>query len=58
MKKHRKLFSIASALLLALAALPSTALAGRSGERGTGRRAHRPPPSFIPLRCGQVRKTA
>ena len=32
MKKHRKLFSIASALLLALAALPCTALAAETGS--------------------------
>lgn len=45
MKKHRKLFSIASALLLALAALPSTALAAEaeSAEPAQGT----PPPAVL-----------
>lgn len=57
MKKHRRLFALASALLLALTALPCTALAA-DAEGAEPAQGAPPPPSSIPQKCGRVRKTA
>ena len=45
MKKHHRLFSLASALLLALAALPCTALAAEAGDTEPAQGA--PPPAVL-----------
>lgn len=45
MKKHHRLFSLASALLLALAALPCTALAAEAGDTEPAQGA--PPPAIL-----------
>ena len=57
MKKHRRIFTLALTLLLALAALPGTALA--AGAEGTEpAQGAQTPPSSTRRRYGRARKTA